>query len=107
MLIQQDFTHYCRKWCEHRRLSPLDLALMADISQRHLSYLETGKSRPSREMISKLSEAMDIPPRERNRLYQAAGFSVNMQKPQLKNKTCNRFNKRCHVCWHIMIFTRR
>ncbi len=76
MLNQQDFTHYCRKWREHRRLSPLYLTLMADISQRHLSYLETGKSRPSREMINKLSDAMDIPLRERNRLYQAAGFSV-------------------------------
>lgn len=86
MLNQQDFTHYCRKWREHRRLSQLDLALMADISQRHLSYLETGKSRPSREMIDRLSEAMEIPLRERNRLYQAAGFSVQYAETPIEEK---------------------
>lgn len=86
MLNQQDFTHYCRKWREHRRLSQLDLALMADISQRHLSYLETGKSRPSREMINKLSEAMEIPLRERNRLYQAAGFSVQYPETPIEEQ---------------------
>lgn len=70
-----NFTNECRKWRQYRKLSQLDLALTANISQRHLSYLETGRSSPSREMVIRLCDAMDIPLRERNFLLRSAGFS--------------------------------
>lgn len=64
-----------REWRQRRRLSQLDLALDSDVSARHLSFLETGRSRPSREMLIRLAERLDIPLRERNRLLNAAGFA--------------------------------
>ena len=64
-----------REWRERRRLSQLSLALEADVSARHLSFLETGRSRPSREMLLRLAERLGIPPRERNTLLLAAGFA--------------------------------
>lgn len=64
-----------RAWRGRRRLSQLDLALEADISARHLSFLETGRSRPSRGMLLRLAERLHIPARERNRLLVAAGFA--------------------------------
>jgi transcriptional regulator with XRE-family HTH domain len=62
-------------WRNLRRKSQLDLALDADISQRHLSFLESGRSKPSREMIIILSNALEVPLRERNALLNAAGFA--------------------------------
>lgn len=70
-----DFQSQCRRWRQLRKLSQLDLALAADVSQRHVSWLETGRSKPSREMVLRLSEAMEIPLRERNVLLQSAGFA--------------------------------
>lgn len=64
-----------RGWRKRRRLSQLDLALDAEISQRHLSFLELGRSKPSREMILRLAEQLEIPLRERNILLTAAGFA--------------------------------
>lgn len=64
-----------RHWRKTRKLSQLELALNAEVSQRHISWLETGRSQPSREMIVRLSDAMDVPLRERNQLLNAAGFS--------------------------------
>jgi len=64
-----------REWRVARRLSQLDLALQADISARHLSYVETGRARPSRDMIERLSEALAVPLRERNALLIAGGFA--------------------------------
>jgi transcriptional regulator with XRE-family HTH domain len=58
-----------------RRLSQLDLALNAEVSQRHLSFLESGRARPSREMVVQLATALDLPLRERNRLLQSAGYA--------------------------------
>jgi len=69
------FTATLRHWRKHRKLSQLDLAIAADVSQRHVSWLETGKSQPSRDMVVKLSDAMDVPLRDRNHLLNAAGFS--------------------------------
>jgi transcriptional regulator with XRE-family HTH domain len=65
-----------REWRQRRRLSQLDLALEADISTRHLSFLETGRSRPSRDMILHLAERLDVPLRDRNLLLHAAGFAT-------------------------------
>ena len=64
-----------REWRERRRLSQLALALDADVSARHVSFLETGRSRPSREMLLRLMEQLEIPLRERNGLFLAAGFA--------------------------------
>ncbi|HYO29009.1 MAG TPA: helix-turn-helix transcriptional regulator [Thermomicrobiales bacterium] len=64
-----------REWRERRRLSQLALALDAGVSTRHLSFLETGKARPSREMVERLAERLDVPLRERNTLLLAAGFA--------------------------------
>lgn len=64
-----------RHWRQLRRLSQLDLALDADISTRHLSFLETGRASPSRDMLLRLSERLEIPLRDRNLLLLAAGFA--------------------------------
>ena len=64
-----------RHWRTARRLSQLELALDADISSRHLSYVETGRSRPSREMVLRLSDVLEVPLRERNTLLVAAGYA--------------------------------
>ena len=64
-----------RDWRKRRHQSQLALALQAGISQRHLSFVESGRSQPSREMLLHLSEELDIPLRERNRLLNAAGFA--------------------------------
>ena len=65
-----------REWRTRRRLSQLDLAVEAEISTRHLSFLETGRARPSREMVLKLAEQLTIPMRERNALLSLAGFAA-------------------------------
>ena len=64
-----------RQWREHRRLSQLTLALDAEISTRHLSFVETGRSTPSREMVLRLAEQLEVPLRERNGLLLAAGYA--------------------------------
>jgi transcriptional regulator with XRE-family HTH domain len=64
-----------RAWRERRRLSQMRLALDAGVSARHLSYLETGKARPSREMVERLAEQLNVPLRERNTLLLAAGYA--------------------------------
>ena len=64
-----------RDWRQRRRLSQLSLALEADVSARHLSFLETGRAQPSREMLLRLAERLDIPLRDRNTLLVAAGYA--------------------------------
>jgi transcriptional regulator with XRE-family HTH domain len=64
-----------RMWRQRRRLSQLELACDADISARHVSFLETGRSQPSREMLIRLAERLAIPLRERNPLLLSAGFA--------------------------------
>lgn len=66
---------HLRDWRRRRRLSQLDLALGAEISTRHLSFLETGRARPSREMVLRLADELQIPLRERNVVLVAAGFA--------------------------------
>jgi transcriptional regulator with XRE-family HTH domain len=70
-------------WRERRRMSQLDLALEAEISTRHLSFLETGRSSPSREMLLHLSEQLQIPLRERNLLLTAAGYAAVYEERSL------------------------
>lgn len=64
-----------RTWRQRRRLSQLDLALEAEVSSRHVSFLETGRSQPSREMLLHLAETLEVPLRDRNALLVAAGFA--------------------------------
>jgi transcriptional regulator with XRE-family HTH domain len=64
-----------REWRVRRRMSQLDLASEAEISQRHLSFLESGRANPSRDMVLHLADQLDIPLRERNHLLLAAGFA--------------------------------
>jgi transcriptional regulator with XRE-family HTH domain len=64
-----------RQWREHRRLSQLELSNRAEISSRHLSFVETGRSTPSRQMLLHLAEQLEIPLRERNSLLLAAGYA--------------------------------
>lgn len=64
-----------RQWRARRRLSQLELSVHAKVSSRHLSFVETGRAAPSRDMILHLAEALDVPLRERNRLLLAAGYA--------------------------------
>ncbi len=64
-----------RQWRNRRRLSQLDLAIAAGVSPRHVSLVETGRSRPSADMVLRLATELDVPLRERNRLLVAAGFA--------------------------------
>lgn len=70
-----DFPTALRHWRRSRRLSQLDLASEAEVSPRHLAFLETGRSRPSRGMVLRLAEVMDLPRGDQNGLLAAAGFA--------------------------------
>jgi transcriptional regulator with XRE-family HTH domain len=69
------FGDLLRDWRKRRRLSQLDLATEAEISQRHLSFVESGRSQPSRDMVLHLAEQLEVPLRERNLLLVAAGYA--------------------------------
>jgi transcriptional regulator with XRE-family HTH domain len=72
-----------REWRQRRRLSQLDLACDAEISTRHLSFVETGRAVPSREMLLRLVERLEVPLRERNALLLAAGFAPMFRERRL------------------------
>jgi transcriptional regulator with XRE-family HTH domain len=74
-----------REWRGRRRLTQLDLALEIEISQRHLSFVELGRSHPSRDMILRLCETLDVPLRERNVLLVSAGFSPDFPERSLND----------------------
>src|SRR6266436_3794544 len=76
---------HLREWRQRRRLSQLDLACEADISTKHLSFLETGRSQPSRDMVLLLAEQLEIPLRERNVLLVAAGYAPVFAERRLKD----------------------
>ncbi|MFD5035480.1 helix-turn-helix domain-containing protein [Streptomyces sp. NPDC058405] len=72
-----------RDWRRQRRVSQLELALRADSSARHISFIETGRSRPSEEMVLRLAEHLDVPVRERNVLLLAAGYAPRFTETAL------------------------
>lgn len=74
---------HLRAWRQRRRRSQLDLALDAEISQKHLSFIESGRSAPSRDMVVRLAEHLDVPLRERNVLLLAAGFAPSFPERPL------------------------
>jgi transcriptional regulator with XRE-family HTH domain len=84
-LQTQEVGSLLRDWRKRRHLSQLDLACDADISTRHLSFLETGRSLPSREMLLHLAKQLEIPLRERNALLVAAGFAPVFQERPLSD----------------------
>jgi transcriptional regulator with XRE-family HTH domain len=77
-----------RQWREHRRLSQLELSNRAEVSTRHLSFLETGRSTPSRDMVLHLADRLEVPLRERNTLLVSAGYApvytrTSLDSPEL------------------------
>jgi transcriptional regulator with XRE-family HTH domain len=79
-----------RDWRRRRRLSQLDLALEAGVSARHISFVETGRAKPSAEMLLLLADRLEVPLRERNRLLLAAGFAPlfgehDLDEPELRS----------------------
>jgi transcriptional regulator with XRE-family HTH domain len=86
---KMSFGALLRRWRAVRHLSQLDLALDADVSTRHLSCVETGRAQPSREMVLRLAETLQVPMRERNALLLAAGYAplyrhTNLDTPEVE-----------------------
>lgn len=75
-----------REWRQRRRMTQLELALQAEISARHLSFVETGRAQPSRDLLMHLAEQLAIPLRERNRLFVAAGFAPRFPQRDLADR---------------------
>src|SRR4029077_8435544 len=72
-----------REWRQRRRLSQLELALQAGVSSRHVSFVETGRSQPSADMVLHLAEHLDVPLRDRNHLLLAAGYAPAFAQREL------------------------
>lgn len=83
MKSQTSFASKLRWWREHRGLSQLELSGRAEISQRHLSFLELGRASPSRQMVVRLADALDVPLRQHNALLLAAGFAPAWRETEL------------------------
>ena len=72
--VSSSFGGLLKSWCATRKVSQLDLSLISDVSQRQVSFLESGRARPSQQMIVQLSEALEVPLRDSNALLHAAGL---------------------------------
>src|SRR5262249_6671821 len=83
-----------------RRLSQLGLALAADVSSRHLSYVETGRAQPSREMVDRLADALEVPLRERNALLIAAGYAPGYQETDFEAPEMARAGRAIELILH-------
>ena len=73
-----------RHWRGVRRVSQLELALRAEVTPRHVSFVETGRANPSRDMVLTLARALDVPLRERNQMLLAAGFAPSYRHSALE-----------------------
>ncbi|MCA6090826.1 helix-turn-helix transcriptional regulator [Streptomyces sp. SCA3-4] len=82
-----------REWRDRRRISQLELALRADSSARHISFVETGRSRPSEEMVLRLADHLDVPVRERNALLVAAGYAPRYPERTLEDPALEELRK--------------
>lgn len=85
MLAHRPYGDLLRDWRQRRRLSQLGLALEAAVSAKHLSFVETGRAQPSREMVLRLAQRLDVPLRERNHMLMAAGFAPLYQERPLQD----------------------
>jgi transcriptional regulator with XRE-family HTH domain len=88
VLQRNSFGELLRHWRITRRVSQLELGLDAEVSARHISFIETGRAKPSREMVVILSSVLDVPMRERNALLMAAGYApiyseTDLNAPQM------------------------
>ncbi len=101
-----------RQWRGLRGISQLDLAHEANTSARHLSFVETGRARPSREMVQRLAEALDVPLRERNALLAAAGFAAIYRETPLDDDTMEQVRRalefilKAHEPYPALVMTR-
>src|SRR6266849_5517214 len=73
---ESPFGRLLREWRSRRRVSQLELAVEAGVSSRHVSFIETGRAQPSREMVLMLARVLDVPLRDRNDLLTAAGYAA-------------------------------
>ncbi|MGI4757240.1 MAG: helix-turn-helix domain-containing protein [Janthinobacterium lividum] len=83
--LNDQLGEFLRYWRRQRGVSQLDLALEIDVSQRHLSFVESGRSVPSRKLLLALSDALNVPLRERNALFLAAGYAPAYQEPHTED----------------------
>jgi transcriptional regulator with XRE-family HTH domain len=84
---QTEFSRLLKDWRMRRHVSQLSLGLGVDVSARHISFLESGRSRPSRTMIERLCDGLDIPLGDRNALFSAAGFANAYRRSRLDDDT--------------------
>ena len=82
--VENSFGLLLREWRSRRRVSQLDLAVEAGVSSRHVSFIETGRAQPSREMILMLARVLDVPLRDRNDLLMAAGYAAMYRATDLE-----------------------
>lgn len=82
-MTQQLFSALLKHWRRRRGWSQLDLALAADVSARHLSFLESGRAHPSEEMVLRLMNTLEVPLREQNEILRAASFPARFPEPEL------------------------
>jgi transcriptional regulator with XRE-family HTH domain len=112
-MIMHTVGELLRQWRQRRGLSQLDLAIAADVSARHVSLVETGKSRPSAEMILRLADQLHVPLRDRNRLLVAAGFAPRYAERPLDDGALSaardavRRVLRAHEPYPALVFDRR
>lgn len=86
------FGRYMKHWRRQRGLSQLDLAVRADVSQRHVSFIETGRSRPRKDIVLKVAEALQVPLRDRNILLEAAGLASSYPELSLSDEAAAPFS---------------
>jgi transcriptional regulator with XRE-family HTH domain len=85
------FGRYMKMWRRQRGLSQLELAVRADLSQRHVSFIETGRSRPRQDVVHRVAEALEVPIRDRNILLEAAGLAPGYLEVLLSDHSCAPF----------------
>ncbi|WP_244295907.1 helix-turn-helix domain-containing protein [Micromonospora orduensis] len=113
LLIMHTVGHLLRQWRQRRGLSQLDLAIAADVSARHVSLVETGRSRPSPDMILRLADQLHVPLRDRNRLLLAGGFAPRYPERPLDDTALSaaldavRRVLRAHEPFPALVFDRR
>ena len=85
------FGRHLKRWRRQRGLSQLDLAVRADLSQRHVSFIETGRSRPRADVVQRVAEALEIPLRDRNILLETAGLAPVYPEVPLSDEAAEPF----------------
>jgi DNA-binding XRE family transcriptional regulator len=93
------FGRQVRRWCAIRRMSQLDLAVAAGTTPRHLSLIETGRSRPRRDLILRIADALTVPLAERNTLLAAAGLPRSFPRTSSVHVPWNQSTGSWTRCW--------